>query len=160
MIADLVPSPRLSQDPHAKMAVEAVAAVHACSWRRMMVSSRDPSCRTSLLRKPLEHDAAMFGSQSDSLRRIRSTWWRHLWMEKRTQGFRFDAELISAAFDLDPSGGDGEVPAFLQAVWTRNMNDVVEFVSAEVGLIASVCFRAELRLASSDDECGLVLHRC
>ena len=64
VIADLVPKARLSQDPHAKMAVEAVAAVHACSWRRMMVSSRDPSCRTSLLRKPLEHDAAMFGSTS------------------------------------------------------------------------------------------------
>ena len=63
MIADLVPkATRLSQDPHAKMAVEAVAAVHACSWRRMMVSSRDPSCRTLLLRKPLEHDAAMFGT--------------------------------------------------------------------------------------------------
>ena len=36
------------------------------------------------------------------------------------------------------------------------MNDVVELVSAEVGSIASVCFRAELRLASSDDECGFV----
>ena len=31
VIADLVPKARLSQDPHAKMAVEAVAAVHACS---------------------------------------------------------------------------------------------------------------------------------
>ena len=32
MIADFVPkATRLSQDPHAKMAVEAVAAVHACS---------------------------------------------------------------------------------------------------------------------------------
>ena len=65
MIADFVPkATRLSQDPHAKMAVEAVAAVHACSLRRMMVSSRDPSCRTSLLRKSLEHDAAMFSSTS------------------------------------------------------------------------------------------------
>ena len=32
-----------------------------------------------------------------------------------TQGFRLEAELISAAFDLDPSGGGGEVLAFLQA---------------------------------------------
>ena len=41
------------------------------------------------------------------------------------------------------------------------MNDVVELVSAEVGSTASVCFRAELRLASSDDECGfVVLYRC
>ena len=44
-------------------------------------------------------------------------------------------------------------------VWTRNMNDVVELVSAEVGSTASVSFRAELRLASNDDECGLVLYR-
>ena len=33
---------RVSQDRHTKMAGEAVAAVHVCSWRRMMVSSRDP----------------------------------------------------------------------------------------------------------------------
>ena len=29
-------------------------------------------------------------------------------------------------------------------VWTRNMNDVVELLSAEVGSTARVCFRAEL----------------
>ena len=33
------------------------------------------------------------------------------------------------------------------------MNDVVDLLSAEVGSTASVCFRAELRLASNDDEC-------
>ena len=50
VIADLVPkATRLSQDPHAKMAVEAVAAVHACSLRRMMVSIRDLSCRKAAL---------------------------------------------------------------------------------------------------------------
>ena len=79
MIADFVPKARLSQDPHAKMAVEAVAAVHACSWRRMMVSSRDPSCRTSLLRKPLEHDAAMVGSTSAV--------WSLLASQSRVDGF-------------------------------------------------------------------------
>ena len=42
-------------------------------------------------------------------------------------------------------------------VWTRNMNDVIGTLSAEVGSTASVCFRAELRLASNDDECGLVV---
>ena len=36
------------------------------------------------------------------------------------------------------------------------MNDVVGLLSAEVGSTASACFRAELRLASNDDECGLV----
>ena len=54
VIANLVPkATRLSQDPHAKLAAEAVAALDACSWRRVLASSRDPSCRTSLARKPL-----------------------------------------------------------------------------------------------------------
>ena len=89
VIADLVlKATRLSQDPHAKMAVEAVAAVHACSWRRMMVSSRDPSCRTSLLRKPLEHDAAMFGSTSAA--------WSPLASQIRVDGFGAHGSCISA----------------------------------------------------------------
>ena len=89
VIADLVPkATRLSQDPHAKMAVEAVAAVHACSWRRMMVSSRDPSCRTSLLRKPLEHDAAMFGSTSAA--------WSPLASQIRFDGFGAHGSCIFA----------------------------------------------------------------
>ena len=88
MIADLVPkATRLSQDPHAKMAVEAVAAVHACSLRRM-VSSRDPSRRTSLLRKPLEHDAAMFGSTSAA--------WSPLASQIRFDGFGAHDGGISA----------------------------------------------------------------
>ena len=37
------------------------------------------------------------------------------------------------------------------------MSDVIGTLSADVGSTASVCFRAELRLASSDDECGLVV---
>ena len=89
----------------------------------MMVSSRDPSCRTSLHRKSLEHDEAMFGSTSAA--------WSPLASQSRVDGFGAHgggisarkrglrvsdrAELISAAFDLDPSGGDGEVPACLQA---------------------------------------------
>ena len=36
------------------------------------------------------------------------------------------------------------------------MKDVIGTLSTKVGLTASVCFRAELRLASNDDECGLV----
>ena len=40
------------------------------------------------------------------------------------------------------------------------MKDVIGTLSAEVGSTASVCFRVELRLASSDDECGpVVLYR-
>ena len=92
-----------------------------------------------------QHQRRLVASrQSESRRRIRSTRKLHLCNEKKTQGFRLEAELISAAFDLDPSGGDGEVLAFLQAC-VRNMNDVVELVSAKVGSTASVCFRAELR---------------
>ena len=89
-----------------------------------MVSSRDPSCRTSLLRKSLEHDAAMSGSISAG--------WSPLASQSRVDGFGahgsgilaserglrvsdWRPELIFAAFDLDPSGGNGEVPAFLQA---------------------------------------------
>ena len=44
-----------------------------------------------------------------------------------------------------------------RCVWTRNINDVVELLSAEVGSTASFCFRAELRFASNDNEFGLVV---
>ena len=105
-----------------------------------------------------QHQRRLVASrQSDSLRRIRSTRWRHLCKEQRTQGFRLEAELNSAAFDLDPSGGYGVVFDFLQACVDAHMNDVIGILSTKVGSTASAWFRAELRVASNDDECALVV---
>ena len=167
VIAHFVPkATRLSQDPHAKMAVEAVAAVHACSWRRMMVSSRDPSCRTSLLRKPLELDAAMFGSTSAgcsplaSQSRVDGFGAHGGGISARKRGLRVSDWRLSGSLQRSISILPEEMTKFLlscRRVWTHNMKDVIGTLSTKVGSTASVYVRAELREASNDDECGLVV---
>ena len=123
---------RLSQDPRVTVPDAGVVEVNFCRRRRMRVIHM-PSTKDAV-----EHDTVMFCSTnavwSALASELASSDAEHMVVESlKEQEDSGENELIFAARDLEPSGGNGEVLDLLLAhINTRNMNDVVELLRSEI----------------------------